>query len=1649
MISDTWDGISSQIKKSILEQRSILSQFPPEAAVITSREIVLSLAADCSCKKEAEYSLAQAINEATSIQTVQKRALGRHASSDVTRGGNGGGSRLSTLEAEARSKGFSVKLNTEADLQWVMQAINYGLTMPPENWEIVAHSVHIYCDWLGCLLPAPVQSHGQKGGQQLPHALLAHPVSYAPRLLFALCRFFTPRNVSKTGASDLTDTLFSLLHQSPREPPDPACTGAIKDIVKGIVSASTLQTSTGTGSAVAGEAERWLQKKYIPLVSCIVNRIEQILNTSHLLTGTLWDRLLEFSLAVGFAVLSIPPQIESSAITTSRPFSQSPGLRGMLQLESMIVTMLIRVWLRAMAQHYPTNPYWEGLQELCRVARHRIGSSYVWSRVMVIFTFNLLRPYVIQDLSSPPTIRFTHTDKVSVLLDSPPFSAFQPLMGRQLISDLPSKIQELSWFRLLHIFGNPVDLCYPTEITHTAVFEYFRRSNSASRCRLTAAFLPAIFYHLMRSFSTMVDLFLGISPSLSGSLSTFTGVPQNLFGPLADVAEYFQYASVRSPDTAILEKYRGVIEQNASATDLPAKTDSVPVDSAVSTTSLANLVRNAGLSSNVDPQSLAEAWLQSDLLVTCFYNRPKVTSFIKLLGPWLFDAASGMRTVSNTSGNKGTIVSDPSLKVDNISFHVGRAEAMACLCRIFIYARKTQLTFSRLARFYLCLVNALTVDPEVEYVLSTVLFHSPDLLRADLPGSFSLLAVPLFNTVQWILKKPSVICPEYISMVLLRRASLHQLLSMACLSNRLEGVQFQELSSSGSTELAGLSTRALRTKLARILCDFLGYETDTHNLRMLLSAAYTLVLDMISVESSSRSFKTKSLTDGGAEQPLTLETASGLYGILLEKICGCLRKWMNDFAASSFALDVLCGMANAPVPQPDIARCRHCIQSICGFIATQCQREKKDHTRSLHSLIINAFNCLGVWIVAHPYALNDHDTLKAVVETTKLGIFGAESAPTAVQMGSSEENLPMPSAMPFSKRVNEAAEHLLSTLFSTAGSFPPLTGPETVSCCLNEELITQLTKSKISPFQHFVASSFSNSIGLGSLNSDVIISLSEVVGWPTTQVVSSDNDQASSVQLRSLAEPLPVYTFLRDNSGRHLWSWRLRYEPRNGDYNERISGSCSSRTLKPKDMRHSKSCLENCWPKKMTSEAEDPFMPRTVDNIVLVRAEKEMPTLAQSVMSPRAREEVDILKSLINSETNRLNSFVRRIRDERIKNWSSPYPNEGHCKPDQPADRLSSSHLLTCHLGYVPVNSLQPSSNSFRASNDSPPSTTTQNPTNRRPAPSIDGHRIPGTKGVGGTVESVSLIPSALTPLDSTLIRNIDSLLVAGQRSTASLFVFYVKNGQTSLTDVIANMNTWSETPKDLQSFVCSLGWQVDIKHHPGWRGPLRGVLPPTITATSHLSGFDARQKFPSATEFIRSAPDGVENVFYWADASTEVATLCPSNYTNVERKSPEEKCTADDFRAAVLWLESWDDALWSPSWAGKANSGSPAMNPLQSSLVSEFDCSLIILIHPLVNNGLFRIGILRPKEIGHEAGPLTTGLLLSAPLLGSMVRSTLTSTLHRLASDADSAFVTAGEGGTASRRQRLSMAFGSGGEKGKRPASAVELLLWSAERCY
>ncbi|KAL5966400.1 Ral GTPase-activating protein subunit beta, partial [Taenia solium] len=1637
MNSDSWDAVSAQIKKSIIDERSILSQFPHEAASITAREIVLSLSADCSCRKAAEAGAAAPVEAAPlAASALHKRSLGRYVSNATE---------PKTAAIEAHSKRFSVKIDTEADLQWVMQAVNYGLTMPPEHWDIVTHSVHLCCEWLGCLLPA----QGQKA-VHMPRALLTSPAVYARRLLFALCWFFAPR----APMDRPTGGIFTLLHQPPRDPPDPACSvaaTATNSTVEEIVHVSlrlhvghgrfsrsesyfsahleftdmrdfTIPLNLGATSGVVqlnagmvAGGERWLQEKYIPLVSRIVNRVKQILYTSHLLTGSLWDNLLEFCLAVCYAVLALPPQIEYSAVTNSRPFSQvikwpdsktsdSPGVRGMLQLECLVVGLLNLIWIRALSHHYPSPAYWQGLQELCYVSRHRIGLSYIWSRMLVVFTCNLIRSQGVTKLSCPPRAPedgTVTTITVNASLPSPPpLSAFEPLMSRKLTIEIPKEVADVSWFRLLHLFGNPVDLCHPAEITHTAVFEHFRRSNAAARCRLTAAFLPAIFHHVMRSLSVMVDLFLGIVPSLSGCLSTFTGVPPSLYGPLVDVAEYFQYASVRSPDLYFL-----------SSADLPSPDNSGQVVAhPTATTSSAELVCTIGSpASLINPQAVAEAWLQPDFLVTCFYSRPHVASFMRLLGSWLFEAAVGR-------GKEGTIIRERSLKVDNTSFLVGRAEAMACLCRIFIYAQKTQIALNLLTRFYICLIRAL--DPEVEYVLSTVLFHAPDLLRADLTACFSSVAPALFNAVQWVLRKPFIVCPEYISMVLLRRASLHQLLSMVCLSNQFDGIQFQ-------------------------------------------GAAYTLVLDMIAVELSASESKPKS-SPNNADLPPSVETASGLYALLLERICTCLRRWMNDFAVSSFALDILGGLANTHL---SVLAGRRCIQSICAFIGAQCRREKKDHTRLLHSLIINAFHCLGVWTVAHPNSLNDRETLRAVVETTKLGIFGDERAPLP-QPGSmgvgSLEGSPILSGMPFSKRVNEAAEQLLTTLFSIAGSFPQAGGPETFSCRLNEEQVVQLSATSTSAFQHFLVSMPTTSVSAPT-TPDLLLSIAETMRSPFNNGSKRENE-GSPTHRRSLTDPSPVFMFIRDGFGRHLWSWKLRYEPISAE-----EDTAAATALRPRNMRNFKSYLESSWPTRQSEDSGDPFMPRTRDNIPLVRAEKEMPTLAHSVLGSVARREVDALKSLIVSEAERTAALGRRIRKARIKAFTSSNPGE-QCRPEQRIDQMCSGHLLACHLGYVPVNALQGPSISFCVPLDTNPSSngvTGQSQPNSTATPRVclssEKRRIPGTRDAGGGVDATLLTPSTLIPVSPSLARQLDDQLLASQRSTATVFVFYVKQGQSSLENVISNMTYWPATPKDFQSFLRSFGWCVDFAQHPGWCGPLQRSQSSrpnhSDATTAHLSGFDARLQSAgvdggAAESLQQNAPDGEETFFYWADAFTEMVALCPSKRTKIEQRSLEDRSPAEDFRAAVLWLESWDDALWIPGWANESGGsvGSAAAtpgtftpsNPLITALEAQFACSLVVLIHPLASNGLFRLGLLRLHNLGHEAGPLTTGLLLSAPLLGAMVRSTLVNTLHRLAADS-------GDPANTTARKRLSTIAASaatGSTKG-RFASAVQLLLWSAERCY
>lgn len=64
---------------------------------------------------------------------------------------------------------------------------------------------------------------------------------------------------------------------------------------------------------------------------------------------------------------------------------------------------------------------------------------------------------------------------------------------------------------------------------------------------------------------------------------------------------------------------------------------------------------------------------------------------------------------------------------------------------------------------------------------------------------------------------------------------------------------------------------------------------------------------------------------------------------------------------------------------------------LCDYITYQCWRPPPAHSRDLHSTIVAAYQCVAVWLVAHPYLLDDKDCLNTIIEVVELGISGTKS----------------------------------------------------------------------------------------------------------------------------------------------------------------------------------------------------------------------------------------------------------------------------------------------------------------------------------------------------------------------------------------------------------------------------------------------------------------------------------------------------------------------------------------------------------------------------------------------------------------------------------------------------------------------------------
>lgn len=95
-------------------------------------------------------------------------------------------------------------LRTDRDVEWVMEVICYGLSLPintTEQHEAIRDCVHIYCEWIYALAPQLQES----SVKLIPSPVLNDPNRYFRRIIQHLYNIFMPRTTtSGHGSSSST-----------------------------------------------------------------------------------------------------------------------------------------------------------------------------------------------------------------------------------------------------------------------------------------------------------------------------------------------------------------------------------------------------------------------------------------------------------------------------------------------------------------------------------------------------------------------------------------------------------------------------------------------------------------------------------------------------------------------------------------------------------------------------------------------------------------------------------------------------------------------------------------------------------------------------------------------------------------------------------------------------------------------------------------------------------------------------------------------------------------------------------------------------------------------------------------------------------------------------------------------------------------------------------------------------------------------------------------------------------------------------------------------------------------------------------------------------------------------------------------------------
>ncbi|XP_067623765.1 ral GTPase-activating protein subunit beta isoform X7 [Eurosta solidaginis] len=389
-----------------------------------------------------------------------------------------------------------------------------------------------------------------------------------------------------------------------------------------------------------------------------------------------------------------------------------------------------------------------------------------------------------------------------------------------------------------------------------------------------------------------------------------------------------------------------------------------------------------------------------------------------------------------------------------------------------------------------------------------------------------------------------------------------------------------------------------------------------------------------------------------------------------------ISSWKTDLNVSLAALELLSGLArlhirdseslvkieepsqNLTIISTDALECKRAVKWICDYICYQCSRPPPAHSKDLHSTIVAAFQCTSAWLMQHPYLLQDKDCLQTVLEVVELGISGTKSVSKTGDIPKFKDEKEL---KPASMRVRDAAESLLTIILEQVGYFPSECGPESISSLLDE----------VALMKHCNSMPEGTSAGSGGTGGLSITTEQAIAKFKYFVTENSTILALLEEPLGNAEDPQPTVTLLiRGPFGRHAWTMQLRHLPR------------SKSGTKYHAVNPGRPIPMNDTPLRI--EFDQKFFPDGVDKVTPCVADYSIPTLEQ-IREQYGIENIRQLETMIENQ-----SIDEKLAWAATDNSADSLSHAQESVPPSVCHEFQAARLFLSNFGFLTFEERNP-----------------------------------------------------------------------------------------------------------------------------------------------------------------------------------------------------------------------------------------------------------------------------------------------------------------------------------------------------------------------